>query len=481
MDEWTGVKESLKSNEEDIIARTEKVIKNSSHFQEIINTHRNDVKNFFGENIFIQYKELFVDKYPTYYRIESGKLCKYPFRSENPVIVFLDNRLDEEQFINYFGINCKEFLYFVKYGEIIPFCDHWQQYEASAFYKSLFSKWFRELDDKPPLYGNVIERVLQNSHQFWQNWQNQINELFGHYSNIGIRPGTGLMKQDFSRYFAERLTWLDFCNLKPITKLIWKILKRYKKSKDKEMLTLAKNLTFYSHQILSSKYFYSMGSVVTISVHDYYKIIRYLNALTNYLEHTSKLRDLIIDLITFKDSLTMLNLCNIAEKTEKPLVKLPKEQSPNTLMKIYHKCKKNRNWVTYRRELTKYENNYYKTSEIHKLIKSGGIEKANKLRDNLCNSCNNLRESYLENRLRKYEWTDQAMEYVETFPFSKIPMIHNTGPILQMGVQKLHELIKQQKINKESELFDKEIIFIPTQMVVWEVGKSIGCKKRFFV
>lgn len=247
------------------------------------------------------------------------------------------------------------------------------------------------------------------------------------------------------------------------------------------MLTLAKNLTFYSHQILSSKYFYSMGSVVTISVHDYYKIIRYLNALTNYLEHTSKLRDLIIDLITFKDSLTMLNLCNIAEKTEKPLVKLPKEQSPNTLMKIYHKCKKNRNWVTYRRELTKYENNYYKTSEIHKLIKSGGIEKANKLRDNLCNSCNNLRESYLENRLRKYEWTDQAMEYVETFPLGKIPMIHNTGPILQMGVQKLHELIKQQKINKESELFDKEIIFIPTQMVVWEVGKSIGCKKRFFV
>jgi hypothetical protein len=249
----------LKTQDEEKIETVKDILTGKNHFKEIV--CRGELKSFYAQDIYPEYKDLIIEKEPTYYRKGSGLARDYAYRSNNPVIVYLRPDIrDEDALYRYTGMETDLFLTQVKNNEIIPTRGLWTEYKDNDFYKEFFDKWetTEELAKKPPVFANVIESCLIGE-DFWRATATELEKKYPFLKNRMVKPVLELEPFDAVRFFAEKMSYLELIGMNDLTGDVKNLLKEYRSTQDSDKLKNAEMIIFYAHQIFSAKPFYSFG------------------------------------------------------------------------------------------------------------------------------------------------------------------------------------------------------------------------------
>ncbi|WP_048130646.1 hypothetical protein [Methanolacinia petrolearia] len=456
-----------------------------------------EFKKFYGNEIYTEYKDLFTDTCPSYYRIESGNVLDFILKSKNPVIVFLKpNIYNEEQFIKYLGISVNHFFEIMKEEKpgIIPFCDKPGSYKIDSgsgkynpFYAELFNEWFDNdlLSKRPPLYGNALEsafiRPAPKQNDLWIEYKEELENNFPNIYHAKVQPDKKLDKHEFGNYFAERLARLEMLDLMPIHEIIWNMLVQCNNSQKQQDLDVTARLMFYCHQIFSVSTFYSKGSVLTLSKNDYDNILYSLNRMAKELSDSSKFAPQMKNKIRrILPSLYGLSSRQIAGIEEKLPLCFPGDLGSEKQLELWQKMMKNDSLYDDRTDCMKYENEYTKSQSdyVQGFRELGNL---NEKWEPFYEEMKNLRDSYMKYSLGPYKWVRSSCEVLSTLPLGNISGYiidilseQDIGsffsPLVEAGPAFVNCLVQNKSFEKELNICTGSKLFQSFSVSVWQKG-----------
>lgn len=454
----------LKEIEEEEIDDVRRFFRYPTDFRELV--RKGELKEFYGWRVYPAYKDLFVDKEPTYYRKGSSLARNYAYRNANPVIVYLiPNAYSEKDFRNYTGMTTDFFLKQVENNEIIPMRGLSKDYEGNSFYENFFEKWGKHLGEKPPVFANAVEFALTEERgeikDFWESKANELEEDFSSLKGKKIQPAPELSPKDCIRFFAERFGWLELIGMEDFVRDVKSLLHEYNKKGDEELLNNAGIITFHGHQIFSVKAFYSKGSTVTFSIEDYKRATETIRRLWKRREERGRLVNVLTQM--------SIPLSYYISEVKKVLTfAIPKTETKWEEEQVYHKFKKNEDVFEARNEETIMENQHM--ADLKNVQKHGGIEIGafDDSRRELGEIVGVYMDSLMETKMAPHDWAKTVFEIGSTI--APIPMsIKELIPSPDI-LSAINELIRTGKIK---EYFEKTILpSIGAQISVWEEGKT---------
>ena len=469
-------------SDNEFIDRVKSKLKNAKQFRDIV--MKGDLQKFYGNVVYKEYKDLIIDKDPTYYRMKSSKANNYAYRSGNPVIVFINKTItdpndpnrrknisSEDDFRSYTGMTTDLFLKQVENGDIIPTRSKADWYDDNKFLQLFFEKWNKKLDNKPPIYANAVEDVLTDVNKdFWIIKENDLNKKYKFLKNMNVQPDNELSPVNALFYFAQRLTWLELNGMQPFIDDIESLLYSYKKNGDYDYFKLAELATFHGHQCFSVRSFYSMGSVVTFSVEDYIRTVKTVNNLWNI----RKKRGIISNIVL---SLSIPLSYYLSESRDKIQFALPKTKTIKEVEKTYDNFIK-KDLTDIRDEATIMENRFVDSMS---LLQTKGDFKTNDLseiRNELSNTYKNYIQEVENSKITPHNWINSLIEIGRSGPiFPSEDFYENLLTIIEQSnvFNWINDKLCQERLNK---FYVKSLL--PNSGVtisVWSEGKTDWIEK----
>jgi hypothetical protein len=453
--------ENLKTIEEEEKDRVRKFLKDpKKDFRKIVK--KDQLKDFYGGIVYPEYKDLFVEKEPTYYRKDSSLARDYAYRNANPVIIILDTRIQEEKdFRDYTGMTSDFFLKQVENDEIIPLRFLSNAYEGNTFYEDFFEKWGRRLEKKPPVYANAVESVLtgESEREFWEDKENELEDRFKFLKGKKIQPTPELSSKDCIEYFAQRLTWLELIGREDIVKEVEFLLYEYGKKRDEIILNEeAGLLAFHGHQIFSVKAFYSLGSCVTFSLKDYDRATKTIKRLLKKREERGSLVNALVQMY--------IPLSYFISNVKKALVfGIPKAEGKKEEEQAYDRFKKSEEIDDARNDTTIVENQHM--LDLKNVQKRGGVEIGivDESRGKLAEEHEKLYDSSREIIEAPHGFLKTGFDIGSTITVN-IPPTSIKGLVTSPDtLSAINELIRTERIKR----FEESIV--PVEISVWQEGK----------
>ena len=461
-------------------------------------------KDFFGSEIYTEYGDLFHETNPSYYRKQSGSVCDFMQKSENPVIIFLKPGISSpDEFRDYLGIELNDFLTEMKKDEpnIIPFCAKPDSYIVNKdsgrfndFYFKLFSEWFRnnELINRPPLYANALESVIleptSDGKDLLESYKQELRVNFSKISKKTVQPDKNLNPEDFVNYFAERLVRLKMLNLKQVHDTIYDMLIDCNRSEepDKNLETVAR-LMFDCHQMFSVPTFYSKGSVLTVSVEDHSSILNSLTRIDQYIRDSSNLKEsakintrrMLFSIHGFMSYQITKTKENANLIKEFPLC-LHRSNSPKEQYDKYQKMQNKDETSSLRNECAEHENSYTDLQSSF-VMNGSGLDRLENEREALCEVMKNVRNSYWDYILKPYERVITFCEIVSTLPIGNVSgsfiedyTAYSIGDIYSVFIDSVPKFLKlwaeENIITKGTDAISESMLYKGVIVNVWQKG-----------
>lgn len=450
----------LKTQDEEKIETVIDILTGKSHFKEIV--CRGELKSFYAQNIYPEYEDLIIEKEPTYYRKGSGLARDYAYRSNNPVIVFLDPEIRKEDvFYEYTGMGTDLFLTQVINNEIIPTRGLWKEYEGNDFYKKFFDKWETsgELDKKPPVFANIIESCLSGE-DFWRATATELEKKFPFLEKRRVKPVPELKSSDAVRFFAERISYLELIGMNDLAGDVKNLLKEYKSTQESDKLRNAEMIIFYAHQIFSAKSFYSFGSTVTFSNTDYRTATEKIKEMWEKRDERNKLGKTLIRMC--------MPLSSYISNAKKSLGFSIPEKNTCENKKVYEEFyeKFYENTSDCREEATSAEN---QCIDYLRDLPHIGIDLLDDSREKLVECVDGYRESLLDSVAKPHKWLGTVFEIGSTISIEPATSLSN----LILSPDIFSAINEYCKTKRELNYLNQNILpSTGTKISVWETGKT---------
>lgn len=449
----------FKTEDEIKIESVKDILTDKSHLKKIMRS--GELKSFYAQYIYPEYKDLIIEKEPTYYRKGSGLARDYAYRSNNPVIVFLKpNIRGEDDLYEYTGMGTDLFLTQVKNNEIIPTRGLWNEYEGNNFYKEFFDKWAKsgELDKKPPVFANVIESSLIGN-DFWEATATKLKKNCPFLEEIMVQPVPELEPTNAVKFFAEKISYLELIGMNDLTEDVKNLLKEYGSTKESDKLKNAEMIIFYAHQIFSAKSFYSFGSTVTFSNTDYLTATEMIKKIWDNRDERNKLGTTLIEMF--------MPLSSYISNVKKSLTFSIPEKSTHENINVYEKFYETfyENTSDCREEATSAEN---QCSNYLQNLPNKDIDLLDDYRGKLVECVDGYRESLLDSVAKPHKWLRTGFEICSTILIEPATSFKDLllVPDILSTINEYWE--KKRELNY---LYENILPSTGTNISVWETGK----------
>jgi hypothetical protein len=312
---------------------------------------REELKKLYGE-VYPEYKEVFTEKEPRYYRIAAAYASEYN-EKDNPLLVFLRSDItNEEDFWNYFKYKPEDFLDAVRDGKIVPFIGPPRMYEENQFYIKFFNEWYKKLGFYPPTANRLETAILagKNFEDYKKSFRDELKKLFKKLPEKVMYDPSRLPPLNTEDFFSERFAWFKLAKMDYVIEDVIRLLEKYAKEGNKELFNLAVNYTFSSHQIFTSHIFYSKGGYVVLSPEEDLPLA--IETFHKIIQHRSFLE-------TLAGKMHWIFLTNLLievwkrRKVEIPIMELPSVNEPKDAKNIQQEISKSEEIQREKEEVTR--------------------------------------------------------------------------------------------------------------------------------